>query len=73
MHEGMYYWKICVSGGHIFHEKYVLWADMCSRWAYLADLCRSNHFSCCEFRHLFFFPTVKFCLPSNMLFQEFIG
>ena len=53
MQEGMYYWKTCVSGGRVFHE------NMCygSTWAYLAGLCRSNHLSCCEFRHLvIFFP-----------------
>ena len=21
MHEGMHYWKTCISGGHVFHEK----------------------------------------------------
>ena len=46
-----------VSDGHAFHEN-VLWEDMCNRWACLAGLCRSNHLSCYEFRHLvvvFFF------------------
>ena len=65
MQMGMYYWKTCVSGGrHVFHEN-VLWEDMCSRWACLAGLCRSNHLSCCEFRHLvvFFLSFYsKFCL-----------
>ena len=62
MQEGMYCLKTCVSGGHVFHEN-VLWEDVCSRWAYLADLCRSNHLSCCEFRHL----VLLFFIYSNIL------
>ena len=33
----------------------MLWEDMCSRWACFAGLCRSNHLSWCESRHLVFF------------------
>ena len=47
---------------------------MCSRWACLAGLCRSNHLSCCEFRHLLFFnlqySNVLFTLRHT--FQKFI-
>ena len=63
MQEGMYYWKTCVNGGHFFHEN-VLWEDIYSRWACLAGLCRCNHLSCCEFRHL----VVCFFFSSNVLF-----
>ena len=33
----------------------MLWEDMCSRWACFSGLCRSNHLSWCESRHLVFF------------------
>ena len=39
----------------------MLWVDMCSRWACFSGLCRINHLSWCESRHLFFFlSTVVF-------------
>ena len=80
MQVGMYYWKTCVSGGcHGFHEN-VLWKDMCSRWACLAGLCRSNHLSCCDLGiWLFFFlSTVSFvcsetCFPRIYCLNILLG
>ena len=37
MQEGMYYWKTCVSGGHVFREN-MYYGRTCSRWACLAGL-----------------------------------
>ena len=74
MQEGMYYLNTCVSGGHVFHEN-VLRETMCSRWKCLAGLCRRNHLSSCEFRHLllfFIYSNVLFTgdmLSKNLLFE----
>ena len=43
----------------------MLWEDMCSRWACLAGLCRSNHLSWCESRHLVFFFSFYSCFHGN--------
>ena len=50
-------------------QEYVFWEDICSRWACLAGLCRSNHLSCCQFRHLgfFFLSSVFFRGNANAL------
>ena len=77
--EVLFYLRVGIIGGHVLllemsywgmvwssclSCEYVLWEDMYSRWACLAGLCRSNHLSCCEFRHLvvFFSFYSKFCL-----------
>ena len=68
----MYYLETCVSDAHVFHEN-VLWEDMCSRWAYLAGLCRSNHLSSFEFQHLLlFFVYSNILFALRHAFQEFI-
>ena len=43
----------------------MLWEDICSRWACFAGLCRSNHLSWCESRHLFFFSFYS-CFRGNV-------
>ena len=53
---------------------------MCYGWACLAGLCKSNHLSCCEFRHLvvFFLSTVSFvcsetCFPRIYYLNILLG
>ena len=80
--EDRYYRKACIAVGdvllgygcHVFHEN-VLWEDMCR----CACLYRSNHLSCCEFRHLvfFFLSTASFvcsetCFPRIYCWNIFL-
>ena len=69
----------CITGRHVLvvivmSFMRMCYGSTCVRWACLAGLCRSNHLSCCEFRHLvclFFLSTVNF-VALRHVFQEFI-
>ena len=81
--EDLFYLRVGTIGGHVllFEMSYcgmvvmsfmrMCYGSMCSRWACLASLCRSNHLSYCEFefRHLVVFSSFysKFCLLRDIL------